>query len=69
MTMRKKIEVACTLAGVSQASLARALNISPQTFNARLKICKFSVEELEKIAAALGAKYSYSFDFPDGTKV
>ena len=43
MTMRKKIEVACTLAGVSQASLARALNISPQTFNARLKICKFSV--------------------------
>lgn len=69
MDMRKKIEVACSVAGVSQAALARALGSSPATFNARLRTCKFSVEELEKIAETLGAKYSYSFDFPDGTKI
>lgn len=67
MDMRKKIELACTYAGKSQASLARALGVTPQTFNKRLQTCKFSVEELQKIADALGATYNYSFDFTDGT--
>ena len=69
MDMRKKIEMACTYAGKSQASLARALGITPQTFNSRLKTCKFSVEELQKIAETLGATYNYSFDFADGTSI
>ena len=69
MTLRKKIDMACAFAGISQAALARALGITPATFNARLKVCKFSQEELEKIAETLGAVYSCSFDFPDGTKI
>ena len=28
---------------------------------------KFSAEELEKMGAALGAEYTFSFRFPDGT--
>ena len=67
LDMRKKIELACTHARKSQASIARALGVTPQTFNKRLQTCKFSVEELQKIAEALGATYSYSFDFTDGT--
>ena len=67
MDMRKKIEMACTYAGKSQAQLAREMGVTPATFNARLKTCKFSVEELEKIAKILGATYSYSFSFEDGT--
>lgn len=67
MDMRKKIEMACTYAGISQAALARAMGVTPATFNARLKTCKFSVEELENIAKTLGATYSYSFNFDDGT--
>ncbi len=69
MDMRKKIEMACTYAGKSQASLARALGVTPQTFNKRLRACKFSVEELQKIAETLGATYNYSFDFTDGTSI
>ena len=69
MTLRKKIDMACTYKGISQASLARALNITPATFNARLKVCKFSQEELEKIAEVLGATYTFGFEFPDGTKI
>lgn len=68
MDMRKKIEMACTYAGKSQAQLARDLGVTPATFNARLKVCKFSVDELEKIAETLGAKYDYSFTFEDGQK-
>lgn len=67
MDMRKKIEMACTYAGKSQAQLARALGVTPQTFNKRLRTCKFSVEELQKMAEFLGATYNYSFDFTDGT--
>ncbi len=67
MDMRKKIEMACTYAGKSQASLARALGVTPQTLNKRLRTCKFSVEELQKMAEFLGATYNYSFDFTDGT--
>lgn len=67
MDMRKKIDLACAYAGKSQAYIARALGVTPQTFNKRLQTCKFSVEELQKIAEALGATYNYSFDFTDGT--
>lgn len=67
MDMRKKIEMACTYAGKSQAQLARALGVTPQTFNKRLRTCKFSVEELQKMAEFLGATYNYSFGFTDGT--
>lgn len=69
MNLRKKIDAACAVAGISQAELARALGVTPATFNSRLKVCKFSPEELETIAGILGARYSYSFEFPDGTKI
>ncbi len=65
--MRKKIELACTYAGKSQAYLAQVLGITRSTFNARLKTCKFTADELQKIAEALGATYSCSFNFTDGT--
>lgn len=69
MDLRKKIEMAYTYAGISQAALARALGITPATFNARLKTCKFSQDELNKIASTVGAVYSCTFEFPDGTKI
>ena len=69
MDLRKKIDAACAVAGLSQADLARALGVTPATFNSRLKVCKFSPEELERIAGILGAKYIYMFEFPDGTKI
>lgn len=68
-TLRKKIDLACTYAGISQAALARALGVTPATFNARLKTCKFSPDELDKIAQTLGAVYSFAFEFPDGTRI
>lgn len=69
MTLRQKIDMACAYKGISQATLARALGITPATFNSRLKICKFSQEELEQIATTLGGVYVFGFEFPDGTKI
>lgn len=68
MDIGKKVKLACTYIGISEAELARRLEISPQSLNKRLKIGKFSAEELEKIAAALGGSLVLEFTLPDGTK-
>jgi len=59
--------MALAYAGISEAELARKIGTSPSAFNQRLKTDKFTSLELEKIATALGATYTFSFDFPDGT--
>lgn len=69
MTLEQKINMALAYKGISQAALARAVNMSPANFNKRLKISKFSQEELEQIATALGGTYTFGFEFPDGTKI
>lgn len=69
MTMEQKISMALAYKRISQAALARELNTTPSNFNQKLKRGTFSVEELEKIAAALGAKYYFGFEFEDGTKI
>ena len=45
LDMRKKIELACTHAGKSQASIARALGVTPQTFNKRLQTLQVSLSK------------------------
>ena len=69
MTIKQKIEMAATYAGISKAELARRAGWTPQNFNQRLDVGKFTVEELERIGAALGAEYSYQFTFSDGTRI
>lgn len=55
--------------GMSEAELARSIGTSPSAFNQRMKTGKFSSEEMDKIAEALGAEYYFGFQFADGTKV
>lgn len=69
MTTAQKIKMALAYAGMSEAELARKIDSSPSAFNQRMKTDKFTSTELEKIATALGATYSFSFDFPDGTHI
>lgn len=69
MTMEQKICMALAYKGMSQAALARAMETTPSNFNQKLKRGTFTVEELEKIAVILDAKYYFGFEFSDGTKV
>ncbi len=69
MTMAQKINMAVAYKGISQAALARAINMTPSNFNQKLKRETFSTEELAKIATALGCIYEFGFTFPDGTKI
>ena len=69
MTIPQKIKMALAYKSMSESELARAIGTSPQAFNQRMKTDKFSTEDMEKIAAALGAKYFFGFEFEDGTKI
>lgn len=69
MTMEQKISMALAYKGMSQAALARAIDTSPANLNQRMKRGSFTVEEMEKIAEALGAKYFFGFEFEDGTRI
>ena len=69
MNITQKIKMALVYKGMSESDLARALGTSPQAFNQRMKTGKFTSEDLEKISVAIGAKYSFGFEFEDGTKI
>lgn len=69
MTLEKKILMALVYKGMTQTEMAKQLGTSLANFNQRLKRESFRTDELEKIAEILGAKYTYTFDFEDGTKI
>lgn len=69
MNIEQKVNMALAYKGMSQAELARLIGMSPANFNKRLKVGKFSIDELQKIAEALGGNYIFGFEFPDGTKI
>lgn len=69
MDISKKIKMAESYSGISEAELARRLGTSSQAFGQRMKTGKFSTEDLNRIAAALGAEVICKFVFPDGTEI
>ncbi|WP_018306368.1 hypothetical protein [Desulfitobacterium hafniense] len=69
MDIPTKIKLAETYAKISEAELARRLGTTSQAFGQRMKTGKFSSEELEKIAEAVGAEFVYKFRFHDGTEI
>ena len=69
MTISQKIKMALAYKGMSEAELARAVGSSPSAFNQRMKTGKFSSEEMEKIANALGATYYYGFEFEENVRI
>jgi len=69
MTARQIVEMALAYCGITNAELARRLGWSPQLLNKRLNTGKFSVDEWEKIANAIGASSKVGFVFPDGKEI
>lgn len=69
MTAKQVIEMGTAYAEISNAELARRLGWSPQILNNRMVTGKFSVDEWQRIAEALGAKLNIGFTFSDGKTV
>lgn len=68
ISIQHKIEIACSIAGITKTELGKRLGMSQSRFSQRLKTGKFSDDDFRNIAEALGATYYSGFIFPDGRK-
>lgn len=69
MTIAEQIKILCVRSNITVAELARRLDSSSQVFSGKLKRQKFSVEDLRRIAAAVGCSYEQYFVLPNGEKI
>lgn len=69
MEIGKLIKCCLSYKEMSMAELADKLGVTQQNVSQRLKVGKFTTNELNKIAEKMGAEYHAYFLFPDGTKI
>lgn len=69
MTISTKIKLAAKYAGISEAELARRFGVTPQNLNNRLKVDRFTTEDIERLCDLLGGKFEFTVTFPDGTRI
>lgn len=69
MTTEQMVKMALTYRGTSQAELARQLGTTPSNLNQKVKRNTLTREDLERIAAELGAEFICCFRFEDGTEI
>ncbi len=69
MTIEQKIKMALAYAGISQAELARRIGTTPSNLNQKIKRNTLTMEDMEKIAQAMGGQWKAEFDFPGGTVI
>ena len=69
MNVKQIIDLGTAYAGINNSELARRLGWTPQILSNRMKTGKFSVQEWEAIAKALGAELRLGFKFPDGKEL
>ncbi|MDD5927478.1 MAG: helix-turn-helix transcriptional regulator [Firmicutes bacterium] len=66
MRISEQIRVLCVRCNISNAELARRLNVSPQAFSGKMKRESFTISDLEQIAEAVGVKFRHEFILNDG---
>ena len=69
MTAKQIIEMGLAYCNMMNAELARRLEWSPQLLNKRMNTGKFSVEEWQQIASAIGSTAKICFVFAGGKEV
>ena len=62
------INMAAAHKGISQADIARGIEITPSNFNQKTKKDSFNKADMLTIAEFLGCTYTTFFEFPDGAK-
>lgn len=66
ITLNEQVRSAMLHADITITELANRFGISQPNMTKRLKVGKFTKEELKKIADILGCEYISVFKFPDG---
>lgn len=69
MNISEQIKVLCVRSNISNAELARRLNVSPQALSGKLKRETFTIAELEHIAEVVGAEFKHEFIISNGDTI
>jgi len=69
VSISDQIRVLCARLNISKAELARRVGQSPQAFGAKMKRESFNVDDLERVAEALGVTYTHKFVLPNGEEI
>jgi transcriptional regulator with XRE-family HTH domain len=71
MAITEKVKILMLKRGARQKDVAEKLGMSAENFNNKLRRESFTVEELEKIANALGATYTRDeyFSLENGERI
>ncbi|MBQ6654338.1 MAG: helix-turn-helix transcriptional regulator [Erysipelotrichaceae bacterium] len=69
MRIADQIKILCVRCKVSEAELARRLGKSPQSFNSKMKRESFTIEDLDKIADAMGVEFKRYFILENGEEI
>ena len=67
MNFVTKIRMAMAYLNINNSELSRRLEMTPQALNSKFKTDKYTVEDMEKFASAMGAEFFYGFKMKDGT--
>lgn len=68
-TLQQQIKAACEVSGITLTELGEKMGMSQANFSKRLKVGKFTKEELSQMAKYLDADFHFYFEFENGTKV
>ncbi|HAU85058.1 MAG TPA: XRE family transcriptional regulator [Lachnospiraceae bacterium] len=68
MNTKEMIELSLIHAKMTKTDIGNHFGVTQPTISDRIKISKFTKEQLQEIAHVMGAEYHSYFEFPDGTK-
>lgn len=66
ITIQEQIETALIHSGLNKKEFCEKIGMSSSSLIQRMKTGKFTKEELERMANAMGCEYVSYFRFPDG---
>ena len=69
MGIAEQIRVLCVRCNISNAELARRLNVSPQAFSGKMKRESFTISDLEQLADAVGVEFRHDFILKNGDTI
>lgn len=69
LSISEQLQLLLFHSSVKKCEIAKALNMSPQSFSGKLRRGSFTLDELAKIGEITGCRYVQYFKLPNGHKL
>ena len=69
LSISEQLQLLLFHGSVKKCEIAKALNMSPQSFSGKLRRGSFTLDELARIGELTGCRYVQYFELPNGQKL